>query len=218
MCSDGKKMSKRLKNYPDPLEVIDETGADALRLYLIKSPVVKGENLKFKLAEVREVVKTVLLPWYNAFRFGTQNYRVLVQTSGRPFVADFNKKPDNFMDCWVLASLQSLIAFVRDEMAGAALQVLRWVPCADLGTGARSLPAGHSGAAAAGVHRPADKLVRAPQPAAHQGRARRGGGAGGAQHAVRGAVHAGQGHGAHRGWGGWGQGAEDENTCGRARL
>jgi len=40
-------MSKRLKNYPDPIEVVDRTGADALRLYLINSPVVRAEPLKF---------------------------------------------------------------------------------------------------------------------------------------------------------------------------
>jgi len=42
-CSDGKKMSKRLKNYPDPAEILSSYGADALRLYLINSPVVRAE-------------------------------------------------------------------------------------------------------------------------------------------------------------------------------
>jgi len=41
-------MSKRLKNYPDPLEIADEFGADACRLYLINSPLVKAESLNFK--------------------------------------------------------------------------------------------------------------------------------------------------------------------------
>ena len=45
---DGKKMSKRLKNYPDPNHVLSEYGADALRLYLINSPVVRAETLRFK--------------------------------------------------------------------------------------------------------------------------------------------------------------------------
>ena len=41
LAEDGKKMSKRLKNYPDPVDILNEFGADALRLYLINSPVVK---------------------------------------------------------------------------------------------------------------------------------------------------------------------------------
>src|SRR5690606_23763442 len=68
LAADGKKMSKRLKNYPDPMDVIKTHGADALRLYLINSPVVRAEPLKFKEEGVREVVKMVFLPWYNAYR------------------------------------------------------------------------------------------------------------------------------------------------------
>ena len=48
LASDGKKMSKRLKNYPDPMEVVNAHGADALRLYLINSPVVRAEKLQFQ--------------------------------------------------------------------------------------------------------------------------------------------------------------------------
>jgi isoleucyl-tRNA synthetase len=48
LFSDGKKMSKRLKNYPEPSGLVDKCGADALRLYLINSPVVRAEPLKFQ--------------------------------------------------------------------------------------------------------------------------------------------------------------------------
>jgi isoleucyl-tRNA synthetase len=48
LAGDGKKMSKRLKNYPDPNLVISKYGADALRMYLINSPVVRAESLKFQ--------------------------------------------------------------------------------------------------------------------------------------------------------------------------
>ena len=47
LAADGKKMSKRLKNYPDPNGVIDKYGSDALRLYLINSPVVHADDLRF---------------------------------------------------------------------------------------------------------------------------------------------------------------------------
>lgn len=69
LASDGHKMSKSKKNYPDPMIVVKAYGADALRLYLINSPVVRAENLKFKEEGVRDVVKDVFLPWYNAFRW-----------------------------------------------------------------------------------------------------------------------------------------------------
>jgi isoleucyl-tRNA synthetase len=63
LAEDGKKMSKRLKNYPDPMLVVDRYGADALRLYLIDSPVVRAEPLRFKEAGVLGIVKEIFLPW-----------------------------------------------------------------------------------------------------------------------------------------------------------
>jgi len=73
LTEDGKKMSKRLKNYPDPVLVCDEFGADAIRLYLINSPLVRADNLNFSKAGVKAVVREIFLPWYNAYRFLVQN-------------------------------------------------------------------------------------------------------------------------------------------------
>ena len=75
--SDGQKMSKRLKNYPDPVQVVHKYGADALRLYLINSPVVRAETLRFKESGVKDVIKDVFLPWFNAYRFFMQNIAAL---------------------------------------------------------------------------------------------------------------------------------------------
>lgn len=72
-------MSKRLQNYPDPVAVVKSHGADALRLYLITSPVVRAEVLKFNESGVKDVVKDVLLPWFNAYRFLIQNVLRLEQ-------------------------------------------------------------------------------------------------------------------------------------------
>ena len=69
LANDGKKMSKSLKNYPDPNLVIDANSADSLRLYLINSPVVRAEPLKFAESGVKDVVRGVLLPWYNVYLF-----------------------------------------------------------------------------------------------------------------------------------------------------
>ena len=59
LASDGKKMSKSLKNYPDPSKILNDYGADALRLYLINSPVVRAEPLRFKEEGVFSVLKNV---------------------------------------------------------------------------------------------------------------------------------------------------------------
>ena len=76
LAADGKKMSKRLKNYPDPNDVIDNYGADALRAYLINSAVVRAEPMRFgKDANdttgecVKETVRLVVLPLWNAYNF-----------------------------------------------------------------------------------------------------------------------------------------------------
>lgn len=74
-------MSKRKKNYPDPMEIAHKFGADALRLYLVNSPAVRAENLRFKEEGVRDVVKDVFLPWYNAYRFLMQNVERLKRVS-----------------------------------------------------------------------------------------------------------------------------------------
>ena len=68
LAADGKKMSKRLKNYRPNL-VLEKYGADALRLYLINSPVLRAETLKFKEKKVLKIVSSVLLPWYNSYKF-----------------------------------------------------------------------------------------------------------------------------------------------------
>lgn len=118
LASDGQKMSKRKKNYPDPMEVVRKYGADALRLYLINSPVVRAENLRFKEEGVRDIVKDVFLPWFNAFRFLMQNIEIYNKDNGVTFAYDENFKymGDNIMDRWILSSLNSLVAFVAAEM------------------------------------------------------------------------------------------------------
>ena len=55
------------------MEILNEYGADAMRLYLITSPVVRGDNLAFKKQGVFDVIRNVFLPWYNAYRFLVQN-------------------------------------------------------------------------------------------------------------------------------------------------
>ncbi|XP_067159275.1 isoleucine--tRNA ligase, cytoplasmic isoform X3 [Apteryx mantelli] len=124
LASDGQKMSKRKKNYPDPMNIVNSYGADALRLYLINSPVVRAENLRFKEEGVRDILKDVFLPWYNAYRFLVQNVQILQhKDEGREFLYNENtvKESNNIMDKWILSFTQSLIQFFKAEMAAYRL-------------------------------------------------------------------------------------------------
>ncbi|KAJ2492852.1 isoleucine--tRNA ligase [Coemansia sp. RSA 2050] len=121
LAEDGKKMSKSLKNYPDPNVILDTYGADSLRLYLINSPVVRAETLRFRQDGVKDVISRVLLPWYNAFRFFETQVQVLKKDAGVEFMFDSARKSSNTMDRWMLASVQSLIKFVREEMTAYRL-------------------------------------------------------------------------------------------------
>lgn len=120
LASDGTKMSKRKKNYPDPMEVVNKYGADALRLYLINSPVVRAENLRFKEEGVRDVIKDVFLPWYNAYRFLFQN--VNRYTKDEQVQYTFNRerylqnRTTSVMDIWITSFKESLLDFVAQEM------------------------------------------------------------------------------------------------------
>ncbi|XP_076384937.1 isoleucyl-tRNA synthetase isoform X1 [Megalopta genalis] len=118
LASDGQKMSKRKKNYPDPIEIVDKYGADALRLYLINSPVVRAENLRFVEGGVRDVIKDVFLPWYNAFRFLMQNIERFEREENITFVYDDTKNicSNNIMDKWIISFTQTLLGFVKKEM------------------------------------------------------------------------------------------------------
>jgi len=122
LAGDGKKMSKRLKNYPDPNLVISKYGADALRLYLINSPVVRAESLKFQESGVLGVVKEVFLPLYNAFRFFLQNVERW-EEKGVKFLpsVDKVKATTNPTDVWISAAAQGLIKYVKEEMAAYRL-------------------------------------------------------------------------------------------------
>ncbi len=71
LAEDGKKMSKSLKNYTDPNILMDKYWADAMRFYLMNSPVVEAQDLRFSDAWVEEVVKKVILPLWNTYSFFT---------------------------------------------------------------------------------------------------------------------------------------------------
>ncbi|KAL5969721.1 Isoleucine--tRNA ligase cytoplasmic [Taenia solium] len=119
LASDGQKMSKRQKNYPDPCKIVEQYGADALRLYLVNSPVVRAQSLRFSEPGVRDVLKDVFIPWYNAFRFLMKSG---IEPWERAHGTTFRVRPEawpksrNLMDRWILSFTQSLLSFVRIEL------------------------------------------------------------------------------------------------------
>ncbi|MDH3194361.1 MAG: DUF5915 domain-containing protein, partial [Acidimicrobiia bacterium] len=117
LAEDGRKMSKSLKNYEDPDLLLDKFGADALRTYLIDSPVLRGEPMRFTEAGIRDVVRTVMIPLWNAYSFFT-TYAEADEIT----LADLEKAPQPNdrpeIDRWILSTLQTLIANVNEHMEG----------------------------------------------------------------------------------------------------
>ncbi|MBF0361510.1 MAG: isoleucine--tRNA ligase [Oligoflexia bacterium] len=113
LAKDGRKMSKRLQNYTPPDTLMEQFGADALRLFLINSGLVRGEELRFNDDGVRDMVRRVLLPWYNSFKF----FKTYADIDGWNPQRDLSFG-DNILDKWILSRLQTLIATVTSEMDG----------------------------------------------------------------------------------------------------
>ena len=111
MAADGKKMSKRLRNYTPPDELMETYGADALRLYLINSGLVRAEEQRFADAGVRDMARRALLPWRNAFVF-LKTYAEIDGWSPERG----SHLGDNILDQWILSRLQTLKAGVAAEM------------------------------------------------------------------------------------------------------
>ncbi|MBN1758931.1 MAG: isoleucine--tRNA ligase [Chitinispirillaceae bacterium] len=112
LSEDGKKLSKRLKNYAPPQEVLDELGADALRLFLINSPAVKAEDLRFSEKGVMEMSRAVLLPYWNAYSF----FITYANVDGwKPQSAE---PPENAteLDRWIISLLNHTVTSVAAEM------------------------------------------------------------------------------------------------------
>ncbi len=121
LAEDGKKMSKRLKNYPDPAEIIHEHGADALRAYLINSAAVRAEPMRFAERGVRDTVRKIVLPLWNAYNF----LATYAQADGwSPSAATLEVKPSGGLDRWILSRLTAFVGQMRGELDAYALSNL----------------------------------------------------------------------------------------------
>jgi len=107
MAEDGQKMSKSLKNYPDPLEVVDKYGADTLRFYMLQSPVMNAENFNFSEKGLEETYKKITVLLYNVSNF----YQDYQQKGDEKY-----EKSDNIMDKWIISLTEELNAMVQKNL------------------------------------------------------------------------------------------------------
>ncbi len=112
LAEDGKKMSKRLKNYPDPMDILNKYGADALRYYLLSSPVVAAENLNFSERDLSDIMRNVFRMLWNSYSFFT-TYAVIDNWEPKQDA----KPSENLLDRWLLSELQLLIQEVDGAMS-----------------------------------------------------------------------------------------------------
>lgn len=111
LAENGQKMSKRLKNYPDPMDIVKEYGSDALRLYLLSSQATKAEALKFSKSGVHDTMKDIIIPLTNSIVFWKEYMYLYSNThkSNPIFSLKLNQnKITNPINLWILKKYSEL--------------------------------------------------------------------------------------------------------------
>jgi len=125
MGEDGRKMSKSLANFPDPKVVLDKYSADALRFYLMSSPIMEAENIDFSEVKVAEIQKGMLRAWWNSYYFfityarldkWQPNFEAPFRFSNPRSFKEAWRKPKTVIDCWILSELHTLIREINSFM------------------------------------------------------------------------------------------------------
>ena len=120
---DGAKMSKSLRNYPDPMAVFDSHGADAMRWYLLSSPILRGGDFSVTDVGMRDTVRQVLLPLWNSYYF----LSLYANAEGKS--GSVRTDSSNVLDQYVLSKLADAIDSVTASMDSydlfAACQTIR---------------------------------------------------------------------------------------------
>ncbi len=110
LAEDGRKMSKSLRNYTDPMLVVEKYGADALRFALMNSSIVRADDLKFSDDIVKDAIKDLMLPLWNAYSFFVTYANIDgYEPSSTPF-----DKLSNSLDRWIISDLNKLIKDVTE--------------------------------------------------------------------------------------------------------
>ena len=119
-AADGKKMSKKLKNYTDPMELMDKTSADSFRFLMLSSPLTNGENFALADKDVMDVARKLSMIW-NMYDFFT----MYAEVDGWEFNGDL-KDPlgtlTNPLDIWIVSRLHQLVNDVEKGLDGYNLQ------------------------------------------------------------------------------------------------
>jgi isoleucyl-tRNA synthetase len=110
--SDGAKMSKSLRNYPDPYEMFDKHGSDAMRWFLMSSPILRGGDLVVTEQGIRDSVRQVMLPLWNTWYFFT----LYANSAEGGYQAHFRTDQTGVLDRYVLAKLHELVVETTDAM------------------------------------------------------------------------------------------------------
>lgn len=119
-AADGRKMSKKLGNYTDPNELMDQYSADAFRFLMMSSPLTAGENFNLKDSEVADVQRKLAMIW-NMYDFFT----MYASVDGWEFNGNINDPSDslkNSLDLWIVSRLHELAAEVAENMDNYDLQ------------------------------------------------------------------------------------------------
>ena len=118
LAADGRKMSKSERNFTDPMEIINKYGADALRFALIDSTLVKADDLKFSDELVKDVLKSLIIPLWNAYSFFVTYANIDgYEPSETPF-----EKLSNSLDRWIISDLNRLVKTVTEAMDNYDIQ------------------------------------------------------------------------------------------------
>ena len=127
LAEDGQKLSKSLGNFEDPRILFNKYGADVVRLYLIDSPLVRGQSLRFTKKGLEQKIKDVFLPLYNSYRFLIQNIQRYESITGKNFYFDekvLRAESLSITDKWIIAYEQRLIKFFHHEMENYRLYTI----------------------------------------------------------------------------------------------
>ncbi len=108
--SDGRKMSKRLRNYPDPEEMFADHGADAVRWFLLSSPLLRGQDMVVDEKGIRDALREVVIPLWNAYKFFCE-YANIDRHRAVP-----RSDASGVLDRYILAKTDSLVAAVVERM------------------------------------------------------------------------------------------------------
>jgi isoleucyl-tRNA synthetase len=108
--SDGNKMSKSLRNYPDVSEVFDRDGADAMRWFLMSSPILRGGNLVVTEPGIRDSVRQVMIPLWNSWYF----FQLYANAAG--IDASWSTDSEDPLDRYVLAKTREYVASMTEAM------------------------------------------------------------------------------------------------------